>query len=79
MGSTPDTTQCPVCGEPYATRIVVQRGDHWSDLFPGQPLAFFRRYRRRCTARYDVVAETRVAEDERVVYFHDPETSATVF
>lgn len=79
MGPSPDTTQCPICGEPYDRRIVVQRGDHWDDLFPGQPLAFFRRYRRRCTARYDVAAESRVSEDERVVYFHDREASATVF
>lgn len=79
MVANPDTTQCPICGEPYDRRVVVARGDGWDDLFPGTPLEFFRRYRRRCTARYDVEMEARLDDDARAVYFHDRETSATVF
>lgn len=79
MARTPDTTQCPVCGEPYGRRIVVERGDRWDDLFPGTALDFFRRFRRRCTARYDVETETELGDDERAVYFHGRERSATVF
>lgn len=79
MVANPDTMQCPICGEPYDRRVIVERGDGWDDLFPGEPLAFFRRYRRRCSARYDVEAETRLDDDERAVYFHDRATGATVF
>lgn len=79
MSRTPDTTQCPVCGEPYDQRIVVERGARWDDLFPGTPLDFFRRYRRRCAAQYDVEREKELQGDERAVYFHDDESGAAVF
>jgi len=65
-----DEGRCPVCGEPYAQRIVVERGDQWADLFPGTPLDFFRRYRRRCAAQHDVTVDRQRSEDQRVVYFH---------
>lgn len=71
MRGTTDDTACPVCGESYADRIVVGRGDRWSDLYAGTPFSFFKRYRRRCTARYDVDDDEQLADDERAVYFHD--------
>lgn len=70
MSSLPEETRCPVCGEQYAERIVVEQGDRWADLFPGTPLDFFRRYRRRCAAQVDVERGTQRTDDERVVYFH---------
>ncbi|WP_136687137.1 hypothetical protein [Halorhabdus amylolytica] len=65
-----DSETCPVCGEPYDQRIVVARGDQWGDLYAGPPLSFFRKYRRRCTAREDVETGETLAERERAVYFH---------
>jgi len=72
----PDEHECPVCGQAYAERIVVERGDRWVDLFPGSPLDYFDRYQRRCTARYDAEAEAECGENERVVYFHEPDRRA---
>ncbi|WP_135667130.1 hypothetical protein [Halorhabdus rudnickae] len=61
---------CPICGEPYDRRIVVARGDQWSDLYPGTPLSFFRKYRRRCTAGEDVETGETLGEDQQAIYFH---------
>lgn len=69
--SSKDETRCPVCGEPYDQRIVVERGDRWSDLFPGTTLDFFQRYYRRCSAQQDVEADTTRPGRECVVYFHE--------
>lgn len=79
MDRSSDASQCPVCGEPYDRQIIVERGDRWDDLFPGSPFAFFKRYRRRCTARYDDEAETELTDSERAIYFHDRVQSATVY
>ncbi|MFB6171767.1 MAG: hypothetical protein ABEJ23_04485 [Haloarculaceae archaeon] len=70
MSSPLDDRECPVCGQQYEERIVVERGDRWADLFPGTPLDFFQRYRRRCAAQVDVERETQRSDAERVVYFH---------
>lgn len=70
MSST-DDTQCPVCGEPYDQRVVVERGDRWSDLFPGTALDYFQRYRRRCSTQVDVEGETRLPGRQCAVYFHE--------
>ncbi|WP_132058786.1 hypothetical protein [Halorussus amylolyticus] len=67
----PDEVACPVCGQPYDERIVVERGDRWADAFGGQPLSFLKRYRRRCASRQDAERETTLGEGARVVYFHD--------
>ncbi|MFC4549755.1 MULTISPECIES: hypothetical protein [Halorussus] len=66
-----DDDACPVCGRPYDQRIVVERGDRWEDIYGGQPLSFFKKYRRRCSSHQDVERETTCGEGERVVYFHD--------
>lgn len=70
---------CPVCGDGYARRIIVERGQQWDDLYPGSPLAFFRKYQRRCTTQYDSKRDARVAEDECTVYFHDDDGIRAVF
>lgn len=70
MRDSPDEQSCPVCGQSYDERIVVQRGDSWADLFPGTPLDYFRRYRRRCAAQVDVETDRQRGSDQRVVYFH---------
>jgi hypothetical protein len=75
--SSDDGPECPVCGEAYAQRVVVERGDRWADLFPGTPLDFFERYRRRCAADYDAESERERAEGERVVYFHGERSRRT--
>lgn len=49
---------------------MVERGDRWGDIFPGTPLDYFRRYRRRCAAQVDVETDTQHTDDRRVVYFH---------
>jgi len=67
----PDEPACPVCGEPYDERLLVERGDRWADVFGGQPLSFLKKYRRRCASRQDVERETATGEGERVVYFHN--------
>ncbi len=71
-------TDCPVCGEPYAERVVIERGLRWGDLFPGSPLDYFERYRRRCAADYDVERDRTVGEGERVAYFHAGEDGPAV-
>jgi len=65
-----DEPDCPVCGETYAERIIVERGDRWADLFPGTPLDYFQRYRRRCAADYDGGADRELGDGRRAVYFH---------
>ncbi|WP_227377373.1 hypothetical protein [Haladaptatus halobius] len=66
-----DANECPACGTEYDQQIIVERGDRWDDLFPGSPLDFFIRYRRRCTAPYDVDADRQLPERERAIYFHE--------
>lgn len=73
MHRTPDEDACPVCGEAYAERVVVERGDRWGDIYAGTPFSFFKRYRRRCTAQYDVGADEQLADGARAVYFHGAE------
>ena len=68
---TPDDGRCPVCGQEYDQRIVVERGDTWSDVFAGTPLSFFRRYQRRCATQYDIEEDTTRSKSQRVVYFHE--------
>jgi len=68
---TPDADRCPICGQPYDQRIVVQRGDGWSDVFAGTPLSFFKRYQRRCTSVRDVEEDVQLSGDKRAVYFHE--------
>lgn len=75
---SPDDADCPVCGQPYERRVVVARGDGWDDLYPGSPLAFFRKFRRRCTARRDVETGRTLSGDERAVYLHDAGTRSRV-
>lgn len=70
MSISPEETRCPVCGEAYEERIVVEQGDRWGDLFPGTPFDYFQKYRRRCAAQADAERGTEVTGDERVVYFH---------
>lgn len=65
-----DDADCPVCGRPYERRVVVARGDSWDDLYPGSPFAFFRKFRRRCTARVDAETDRTLPDDERAVYLH---------
>ncbi|WP_254536104.1 hypothetical protein [Halomarina litorea] len=77
--SAQQSDDCPVCGESYAERVVVERGLRWGDLFAGSPLDYFGRYRRRCTAGYDVERDRQVGEDERVAYFHAGEERPAVF
>lgn len=66
-----DEPTCPVCGQPFDERVVVARGDGWSDIFAGTPFSFFKRYQRRCTSRRDVEADATRGEGERVLYFHE--------
>lgn len=75
MASSTDA-DCPVCGETYDERIVVERGLRWQDLYPGTPLDFFQRYRRRCSTRYDAERDAPVGDDECVVYFHSDDQRA---
>lgn len=77
--STQPPADCPVCGEPYAERVVVERGLRWADLFAGSPLDYFGRYQRRCAAGYDVERDRSVGDDERVAYFHAGEDRPAVF
>lgn len=77
--STSDTTDCPVCGQGYDQRIVVERGDRWGDIYAGAPLSFFRKYRRRCSAQYDVEREERVDSGSVVVYFHEGRQPMNIF
>jgi len=65
-----DPEACPVCGQPYDQRIVVVRGDQWSDLYPGPPLSFFSKYQRRCATRQDVETGDTLDQNRRAVYFH---------
>lgn len=65
------SADCPICGEPYAERVVVERGLQWDDLYPGTPFDFFDRYRRRCSAAYDVERDRPVDDGEQVAYFHE--------
>lgn len=67
----PDETPCPVCGQPYDQRVVVERGDRWADVFGGPPFSALTKYARRCATRYDATEERARSESERVVYFHD--------
>lgn len=66
-----DDDACPVCGQAYAERVVVERGDTWSDVFAGAPLSFFRKYARRCTSQQDVETGHQRPERECVLYFHE--------
>ena len=68
---TPDDGACPVCGQPYDERVVVERGDGWSDVFAGRPHEFFTRYGRRCTSRFDEATGEQRRDDEAVLYFHE--------
>lgn len=65
---TPDGEGCPVCGEPYERRLVVERGDDWADLYPGSPVEFFGTFDRRCSV--DVEAGVGVGSDALAVYLH---------
>ncbi|GAA5049328.1 hypothetical protein ACFFQF_21055 [Haladaptatus pallidirubidus] len=67
---TPDTDECPLCGKSYDQQLVIGQGLRWEDLFPGTVFDFFTRYPRRCTARYDVEADTHLPEQKRAIYFH---------
>jgi len=66
-----DDDACPVCGQPYAERVVVERGDGWSDVFAGTPLSFFRSYARRCSSQQDAETGEQCSDRETVVYFHE--------
>jgi hypothetical protein len=66
-----DDDACPVCGQPFAERVVVERGDGWSDVFAGTPLSFFRSYARRCSSQHDVETGEQRGNRECVVYFHE--------
>jgi len=68
--TNPDEDRCPVCGQEYDQRVVVERGDGWSDVFAGQPLSFFGKYRRRCSAQVDVERDEQLPGDRLAVYFH---------
>lgn len=68
---TSDADRCPICGQSYDQRVVVQRGDGWSDVYAGTPLSFFRRYQRRCTSSQDVERDVQLPSDRRAVYFHE--------
>jgi hypothetical protein len=77
--STPDDGGCPVCGEPYERRLLVERGDDWGDLYPGSPLEFFRRFDRRCTADHDAERGVGVGGDALAVYLHGGRDRFTLF
>lgn len=66
-----DADRCPICGQEYDQRVVVERGDGWSDVFAGTPLSFFKRYQRRCTSRHDVAEDAQLPSGKRAVYFHE--------
>ena len=74
-----DERRCPVCGESYDRRLVVERGDRWADLFPGSPLDIFATYERWCTARYDDQTDTRLPERKCAVFLHDPDRRVALF
>lgn len=76
---SPDADVCPVCGQEYDQRVVVERGDGWSDVYAGTPLSFFRRYQRRCTSQYDVESDSRHTAGECVVYFHEGKDGVSLF
>lgn len=65
-----DSSTCPICGTDYDQRIIIERGEQWSDLYPGTPFDFFTTYQRRCTAPYDSEQPSARATSKRVVYFH---------
>ncbi|MFC6725924.1 hypothetical protein ACFQE1_16435 [Halobium palmae] len=67
---TPDDEHCPVCGEPYERRLVIERGDDWGDIYPGSPIEFFRKFDRRCSAEGEVERDPGVAGDALAVYVH---------
>ncbi|MFC4356768.1 hypothetical protein ACFO0N_02265 [Halobium salinum] len=77
--STPNDEACPVCGEPFERRLLVERGDDWGDLYPGSPLEFFRKFDRRCSADSDVAGEYEVGSDALVLYFHGSRTRLSLF
>jgi hypothetical protein len=80
MGArSPDAESCPVCGQEYDQRVVVERGDAWSDVFAGTPLSFFRRYQRRCSSQFDVETERERSGSECVVYFHEGHEGHSLF
>ena len=68
--STSDGERCPVCTEPYDQRVVIARGDQWSDIYAGTPFSFVRKYRRRCATRKDVETGETLTEGRQAVYFH---------
>jgi rRNA maturation protein Nop10 len=74
-----DDESCPVCGEAYAERIVVERGDRWADLFPGSPLDYFQRYRRRCATDYDDRDGRELRDGRTAVYFHSSRHRRSTF
>lgn len=74
-----DSSACPVCNNDYAQRVVVSRGDRWDDLYPGTLFSFFKRYYRRCTARYDAETDSDLPENERAVYFHEADRTGSQF
>ncbi|PSP81507.1 hypothetical protein BRC81_00675 [Halobacteriales archaeon QS_1_68_20] len=76
---SPDGDVCPVCGQEYDQRVVVERGDGWSDVFAGTPLSFFRRYQRRCTSQFDVESDSKRPGSECVVYFHEGASGVSLF
>lgn len=65
-----DGSTCPICGTDYDQRIIIERGEQWSDLYPGTPFDFFTTYQRRCTAPYDAEQPSARATSKRVIYFH---------
>jgi len=67
----PDEATCPVCGQPYDQRVVVERGDRWADVFGGPPFSVLSKYARRCASRMDAETERQRGEGEKVVYLHD--------
>ncbi len=75
----PDEDACPVCGQAYDRRIVVERGDEWADLYPGSPFDFFNKYRRRCTADASLEPDANLGRDQRLVYFHGGRSGASFF
>lgn len=74
-----DVDSCPVCGQEYDQRVIVARGDGWSDVFAGTPLSFFRRYQRRCSSQYDVETDSQRASSECAVYFHEGHDPVSLF
>lgn len=71
MHPTRSDDACPVCGEAYATMVVVSRGADWRDIFAGRPLEYYRRYARRCSSTHNVEADRPVGRGHVAVYFHD--------